>query len=281
MSKNPFSHRFEAALSLGAAGYLRREDELFGNMLLNSQFAADQIGTHRNIQLITRPSLIMDRGTRGKFLKYVSLLFPILFTVDPFKLKLSTLDGFISAPIPYKTFEIFYKIDKDISAEKINKVKALLERTYSGDWAMALRRVVRWPRTDAPVGLEDLFPDGWRETGVLSALGYNVGVHGSADSARRSILSSIVEDDVIPDNLKGQYKSKWGESMSLTRLLKLARTIAVLCRNAKGSPNNLEKAILQWESDLNYLKYKYFHNFLNLNREPWPSTAVGGKSVRS
>lgn len=174
--------------------------------------------------------------------------------------------------IDFESYNFLYKVDNTINHAKYLRIKKQLESTFSSSWQDSLKRVIKWPTTEAPLGLEQLFPNGWRDSGLLSSCGYIVGKSGSSEVTRRAILSRLVENDINFANFKTSYINSWGQSNSLERLLKLARTIAVLCRNAKGSPNDLEKAITEWESDLAFLKDKYFHTFLNLDNQEWPKT---------
>lgn len=271
MSKE-FNRRFQYLLMLGEQKYLRREARLFGVKLCFSEYAHTQISKYRNKRFITAPARIMNKLERKKFLFYCSYSFPIRFSVEPLSVSFIDSDGFEQILIDFDLFEAIYRVDENISRIKLLKIKAAVEEAYDGNWAETLKQLLKWPRTDTPLGLEDFFPEGWQSSGLLSILGYSVGIKGKSELIRREILSSIVKQDVIPKHLREDYRRKWGDPNSLTRLLKLARTIAALCRNAKASPNNYSKAILDWESDLAFLKNSYFYDFLNLNKEEWPST---------
>lgn len=69
-----------------------------------------------------------------------------------------------------------------------------------------------------------------------------------------------------------RYLGEWGRAASLERLMKMARTNAALCRNAKRSPGNFTQAISGREEDLEYLCKTYFDTFLNLEALKSPLT---------
>jgi len=272
LDKGTFKKAFQLGLEMAEAGHLRNEARYFGNILYGNEYVSKQIMGHGNIGFIIKPSLVMAKDERAKFLTYMNLLFPITFDVEPLRVKLLSCSNYEQAQIEYKAFVLLYKLHKSIDVKTAMEIKAAIENTYRDDWVHILARLVKWPTTNAPLGIQKLFPDGWQYTGLLSMSGYRVGEHASPVGNRRSVLSNLVESDRYLDALNGAQRAKWSSPKSLRRLLKLARTIAVLCRNAKGSPHNYAKAIMDWEADLKFLKKKYFYTFLHVDENLWPTT---------
>ena len=136
----------------------------------------------------------------------------------------------------------------------------------SSEWK---RRAARnewfpWPTTDALGGDGSLTAAGWPDEGMLRYLGYHVGeTNPTPEVERRLILDYAFEKDLPPLN-DSQYYSAWGECSAPERLSKLANTIAAFARNAKRrDPIALARAIREWESDLEYLRQKYYIGFFN------------------
>lgn len=227
---------------------------------------------NRNKSLLSPPLSVMPKNERVKFLSYIRLLFPIDFDADALHINFIKYDSYVQTHVPYDLFLLLYKLDKDIRISDVVRIKNAIEAAYSGSWTDVLKTLVRWPRTDVPLGIQQFFPEGWQFSGLLRISGYVVGQSGTTASVRRAILSGIVERDDQVSTLNATHRERWGSARTLDRLLKLARVLAVLCRNAKGSPRNYKKAITEWEADLAYLKDKYFYAYLNLDGKPWPST---------
>ena len=68
------------------------------------------------------------------------------------------------------------------------------------------------------------------------------------------------------------YAAEWGRPNTAQRLQKLAETIAALTRNAKRrNAARMDKSIREWESDLAYLKRRYYEGRFSF---PWPVTDI-------
>lgn len=107
--------------------------------------------------------------------------------------------------------------------------------------------------------------------GLLRLSGYKVGRDGERESTRRKILNYIFLKDTLSDVDDKEYAEEWGKPRTSRRLKKLADSIAAFTRNAKRNPNAMDHAIVDWESDLDYLRetfYKKWHEF------PWPDIEV-------
>ena len=120
-----------------------------------------------------------------------------------------------------------------------------------------------WPHTGFYPSWELLNPEVFRqELGVLGAMGYSVGEDKalSADT-RHNILSRAYEKNIpiVPGQSPG-YMLEWGRPGTAQRLEKIANCLAAFARNAKHRTDSdkLIYCIEKWESDLQYLKQKYY-----------------------
>jgi len=133
-----------------------------------------------------------------------------------------------------------------------------------------------WPSTIAPEGWNHLQFIDAEEKGLLSFLGYKVGIEGLPEANRREILCFIYENELSSTVRKSEYIESWGGSHTGNRLLKLANCLAAFTRNAKKRSNRqLQTAIEHWESDLLFLKEEYYVGVYDNNIKgsfPWPST---------
>lgn len=266
------NQKITAALYVNSLGYLKTPAEVFAKIIYDDhEFFYEQIVKHKNTSTIKKISEKLTKPELIKLMKYLWLIIPISYSFRKSEIIIIEIQDWEQFIIDYKSYFFLYKIDKNINKSTFIKIKNKLESTYSTSWQTSLSRIIKWPTTDAPLGLEQFFPKGWQETGLLSSSGYIVGKSGATEAGRRLILSNLVENDIKLASFKKSYVNSWGKSNSLERLLKIARTIAALCRNAKGSPNDFKKAIEEWENDLDFLKEKYFYTFLNLNNEKWPN----------
>lgn len=127
-----------------------------------------------------------------------------------------------------------------------------------------------WPSTDAPAGTGQL-ETGWPEKGLLSLLGYRVGVKGLPQPERQEILDAVYREELPPVD-SPEYMAEWGRPSTALRLQKLAESIAALTRNAKRRSADTSNAVEDWEVDLDYLRREYYvgrYNFV------WPGTYSG------
>lgn len=130
-----------------------------------------------------------------------------------------------------------------------------------------------WPSTEAIKGNGKLSQFTNLDEGMLSYLGYHVGVtRGVHTSERRNILDRAFAGH-LPPVFSPIHMREWSEPSSAARLKKLAECIASFARNTKRRENDtLEQAIKEWEQDLNYLFEKYY---MGKFRFAWPSTSGG------
>jgi hypothetical protein len=116
-----------------------------------------------------------------------------------------------------------------------------------------------WPTTDAPEGDKDVAAGDWPDIGMLSYLGYHVGVTGELSTAQRRRLLAYVFNMRLPPLNGVAYMRSWGSPNTGPRLKKIANSIAASTRSAKRrrSPTHAA-AILKWEDDLLYLRKAFY-----------------------
>lgn len=264
----------ESASLIQSIGFLKSPIKCYANILYNQQEEiCTQVMDNNNYRYLRLPLFQLNKDEREKIIKYIEVIFPVhMIQKNTTNIDIEKNNDWVPVLIEYELYEKLINIDANILPSEILAIKKRLEEFLSTPWQVTLKKLLKWPTTNAPLGLEDFFPNGWQETGLLSSSGYIVGKSGASEADRKLILSSLVENKIKLQGFRADYLSNWGEAATLDRLLKIARTIAVLCRNAKGSPHDFTKAIREWESDLIFLKDKYFYNFLNLDNREWPIT---------
>lgn len=131
----------------------------------------------------------------------------------------------------------------------------------------------RWPDTDVinkARNAEALNIDA-EDAGVLSILGYNVQLNGPTDAERRRVLDGLFNGNIqMPRSLPEQYVVQWGDTRSVTRLRKMACSIASFARQHKRKRNASVQAIGKWQNDLAYLRRQYYEPFSS--HFDWPAT---------
>jgi len=115
-----------------------------------------------------------------------------------------------------------------------------------------------WPDTFAIPGSKHEINIDSSKHGVLSIFGYKVGLDGLNPNQRRNILNTVYEAELSFLNGKVKNLNSWSYKKSSRRLQKMAYAIAYFTKNAKKSPNDNSVAISEWESDLAWLKVKYY-----------------------
>jgi hypothetical protein len=132
----------------------------------------------------------------------------------------------------------------------------------------------KWPTTEAPEGIS-LIEDTneWHPQGMLSYVGYKVGISGLDEPTRRHTLRAVFTQR-IPNLVSFQYMQEWGEPNSGKRLKKLAESIAAFTRNAKRNGRaSYKSSIEQWEQDLKFLKNEFYIGKL-VRSFDWPKTSI-------
>lgn len=93
--------------------------------------------------------------------------------------------------------------------------------------------------------------------GMLKTLGYSVGQDGAKTRIRRTILDNVMTGE-LPVVGSPAYTLEWGVPSSRKRYYKLYRTIQSFESNAASrSDREMDKAIIEWREDLEYVKSKY------------------------
>lgn len=171
------------------------------------------------------------------------------------------------SPAIYKRLEATKLV---ITLDTLEKIQVAIE-PVAANWRRYLLDYLKWPRTDAPVGLGALFDVEWVTAGMLAHHGYHVGQYGEPRHTRLRILEQLLKSDLHNTPFSEAYLREWGGPGGLVRLLKIANTIAALCRNARRKPGNFQAAIQEWESDLEYLHDTHFVQFLKTPLGTWPT----------
>ena len=129
----------------------------------------------------------------------------------------------------------------------------------------------KWPTTDAPAGINGFTGDQyWYQEGLLSYVGYRVGITHGIPSKKRIIILDCVLFNQLPKVNSQSYMREWGCPKTAVRLKKMAESLASFVRNAKRkNSKSMRHAISDWESDLTYLFETYYHDRLGFY---WPDT---------
>jgi hypothetical protein len=139
-----------------------------------------------------------------------------------------------------------------------------------GDCANS-RMAFRWPATDAPVGNGRVSQAEWPQIGVLSYVGYNVGINGQVREGRQQILQRVFERE-LPLVHSPQHMAQWDVTKSAPRLKKIAESIAAFCRNAKRRQRaNMKRTIDNYQDDLEWLKRTFYDGRFDGSFR-WPNT---------
>ena len=162
-------------------------------------------------------------------------------------------------------FEVFSELDFRKPRKRPRELrKRILERLLE-----LADEFFHWPTTMASSGDGSIEAEKWPKTGLLSYLGYHVGKTGLPTIKRREILDQAYKDN-LPTVNNSIYMAQWGEPRSSIRLKKIAESIAAFCRNQKRRDDQIKSAaIADWESDLAYMKAKYYDGNYDFQ---WPRT---------
>jgi hypothetical protein len=119
-----------------------------------------------------------------------------------------------------------------------------------------------WPSTHVIKSLNSGTDDVERqEISPLKAKGYTVGKNGLPENVRHRILNETFSaTNQQLGQLVSNYPIKeWGDDNTPARLYKMANHIASLIRNTKRrKASNMDQAIEDWDSDLEWLKISYY-----------------------
>jgi hypothetical protein len=139
--------------------------------------------------------------------------------------------------------------------------------------ASVIQPLWKWPViVQTPDGAAGTFAGAFRDFSALKMFGYTVGkTKGWAKPEREVFLSDFMEQD-LPPIVAQTFQQEYGEPMSVSRLRKIANLIASNASNRlNNDANRFAIAITDWESDLSFLKRKYYIGE-SLAFQPWPRT---------
>jgi len=154
---------------------------------------------------------------------------------------------------------------------RVEFVRRVLESIVAGTMPATIEKpdggFFRWPSTEAGIGTgASQMETPIQEVGVLSSVGYRVGKRVLSFAERRAVLGRVYERDLnLP--LPANDLSEWGNPRTARRLQKMANTIAALTRARKLQAKDSSAAIDDWESDLAFLKQRYYVGRYDF---PWP-----------
>ena len=99
------------------------------------------------------------------------------------------------------------------------------------------------------------------EIGMLSYLGYHVGQEGESLKKRRFILDFIINEE-LPLVQSPSYTAEWGDPKTKKRYLKTYKVIQFFIdKYTNYKQQGYEKAIIEWNEDIDYLKKLYAVQF--------------------
>lgn len=115
------------------------------------------------------------------------------------------------------------------------------------------------------------FDAAFRQYSALKMFGYTVGkTEGWPTAKRQKFLSDFMELE-LPSEVAATFGDEYGRPMTTTRLRKVANVIASNASNfLRNDEVRYRAAIRDWESDLAFLKEKYYERE-GLKFLPWPS----------
>jgi hypothetical protein len=259
------------------AGYLKDSGLCAGQIIYENYEYLLQQSTHGNSNQITEVlSIVKSKNDLNLLRGYLQLFFPVRMSEDSRKFRAVKVEGFETekAKALLIDFELYKRLTDakvDVTIEKLNDIKYEIQ-IFTVSWKIYLKQFLKWPTTDAVASLSELVEVGWIKAGLLSYFNYHVGMSGQPAAVRIDILDKIFNKTLTVNCFDKCYLEEWGNPSSLERLMKMARTIAALCRNAKRSSGNFSIAICDWEKDLEYLRRNYYETFLNLQTIKWPET---------
>lgn len=259
------------------AGYLKDAGSCAGQILYENYEYLIQQSVHGNLNSITEIFKIAKSKRDEDLIRgYLQLFFPVYASVESGKCRPKKVEEFSREEtkallINFDLYKRLTDAKVEVTFDKLNDIMYEV-RLVTTNWKAYLESFLKWPTTDAPASLSELVKVGWIKAGLLSHFGYHVGMSGQPSAMRTKTLDKLFDATLTIHYFDQKYLSEWAKPSSLERLMKMARTIAALCRNAKRSPGNFAQAICDWEEDLEYLHRTYYETFLNLQAFDWPQT---------
>jgi hypothetical protein len=109
------------------------------------------------------------------------------------------------------------------------------------------------------------------QVGMLSHFGYKVGEHEGIKKKNRRVLLDYIFTSKLPMVHSPSYLLEWGDPNTEERLKKMSQSLAYFAKQKRRlDEDKFEKAIMDWEDDLDYLKEKYYDE--NNFGFTWPDT---------
>ncbi|WP_449104447.1 hypothetical protein [Pseudomonas mohnii] len=243
-----------------ALGLVKNHDLLLGSLLFDKREALCFGDEKKRTNLITRVNNIGLKHDSKKLIEYIHTFFHGELAVESAEIILDFSDFLMMSK------------KRKLTVGVLKEIKIAIELDSREPWRNVLSKILRWPSTDAPESLKSLILPFCDEVGVLSSFGYSVGRNGKPVQERLKILDLVLVESLEDTGFGSSYLQEWGRPQSITRLIKTAKTIAALCRNAKRSSFDYQQAIANWQHDLAYLKESYYDKLPREENENWPKT---------
>ena len=129
---------------------------------------------------------------------------------------------------------------------------------YEGNELKELKDKITLVQNEWERRREDEFPEYYPmfglEKGLLSVMGYKVGIEGLKPEVRRSILADLIEGP-IPLVGNPEYMDRWGKDNSSERVRMVTGSLYAFSQNR--DPVTHQQAIRDWEEDLEWVKKNY------------------------
>lgn len=127
-----------------------------------------------------------------------------------------------------------------------------------------------WPSTDINPSSRSGKAIERREIGMLSYLGYHVGLGSQLTASQRTRLLGQIFTMRLPPLNGLDYMRDWGAPRTGPRLRKIAESIASFAKITKGRNHPaMETAISHWEDDLRHLRIQFYNGRFDFQ---WPKT---------
>jgi hypothetical protein len=138
------------------------------------------------------------------------------------------------------------------------------------------RAFFKWPSIDEEPSWSDgvsLASEDWPDNGVLSTVGYRVGVNGIQDMNERCILLlRVFFSPVLPFVGGLHYMREWGPANSSQRLRKIAHSICSFA-NLSVRRSGTDVAVKHWKEDLHFLEVEIYNKMFP-DENSWPAVDV-------
>ena len=171
---------------------------------------------------------------------------------------LQELNGELSHRNKSWTIDLRNQVNEQL--EKLENDERLIR--LKGKRKLKNRESFPWVSTGVYFGSDKIDTSDWRKNNVLSLLGYKSGNYSNLDDKdRRDILDAAYTKSIPKEILASEGIEDWGEENFGIRLKMIANSIALIVRSEKMHKYDYSLSIAQRESDLAYLKKKYYDGF--------------------